>query len=180
MKVICISGTPGTGKTFLSKKLAKRLNFYYIDINKVISKYKLSEGFDRKRRTKIIDINKLNKALIKEINTAKKHINGKFNKKIQIKPTKTKKYPGIIIDSHLSHYLPKKYVDFCIITKCDIKELNKRLRKKNFNKEKIKENLEAEIFDICCSEARERKHKIITIDTTKGFNIDNIIRKLGG
>ena len=56
MKVICITGTPSTGKTFLSKKLTKRLNYYYLDVNKIIKKYKLSEGYDRKRKTKIVDI----------------------------------------------------------------------------------------------------------------------------
>ena len=168
MKAVIISGTPGTGKTTLSKKLAKRLGFHYTDVNKLISGCKLSESYDIKRKTKIVDTAKLNKELIKEINTLTKKNNKKF-----------KKIKGIIIDSHLSHYLSKKYVDLCIITKCDIKELNKRLRKKYFNREKIKENLEAEIFDVCLNEAMERKHKIITIDTTKGFNIDNIIRKLG-
>ena len=42
MKVIIISGTPGTGKTTLAKKLAKKLDFEYIDINKIIKKYGLS------------------------------------------------------------------------------------------------------------------------------------------
>lgn len=164
MIVILISGTPGTGKTTLSKKLSNKLNFYYADVNKIISKYKLSEGYDKKRKTKIIDVNKLNKALIKEINNLKL----------------SKKYNGIIIDSHLSHYLPKKQADFCIVTKCDIKDLNKRLKKKKFHESKIKENIEAEIFDICLNEAKKIKHKIIVVDTTKGFNIDNVIHKIGG
>ncbi len=171
MKTILVTGTPGTGKTAISKKLAAKLNYYYLDVNKLISKYKLSEGYDKKRKTKIVDINKLNKKLIKKIKTlTKKFINEKSNKKIK----------GIIIDSHLSHYLPKRYVDFCIVTKCDIKELSKRLKKKKFNKNKIQENLQAEIFDMCLNEARTRRHKIIIIDTTKGFNIDNIIHRMGG
>ena len=165
MKVIAVTGVPGAGKTTLSKKLAKRLNFYYLDVNRLISKYRLSEGYDRKRKTKIIDIKKLNKALIREI---------KFIKK------SNKKYRGIIIDSHLSHYLPKKYVDSCIVTKCNINELNKRLKKKKFDKNNIKENIQAEIFDICYNEALERKHKIIVIDTTKSFNISSLIKKLSG
>ena len=164
MKTIIVTGTPGTGKTILSKKLAKLMNFYYADVNKIIFRYKLSEGYDKKRQTKIIDVNKLNKKLISEIKDFKKQ---------------NKKYNGIIIDSHLSHYLPRKYADFCIVTKCDIKELNKRLKKKKFHDSKIKENIEAEIFDVCLNEAKERRHKIITIDTTKHFNINGLIHKLG-
>ena len=86
------------------------------------------------------------------------------------------RYEGIIIDSHLSHYIPKKYVDLCIITKCDIKELNKRLKRKKYSKDKIQENLQAEIFDICYNEALKQKHKIIIIDTTKGFNIGKLTK----
>jgi len=160
MKTILVTGTPGTGKTILSNKLSKKLNYHYFDVNRFVSKYRLAEGYDKKRKTKIIDVNKLNKKLIEEIKNYKK----------------SKKYPGIIIDSHLSHYLPRKHVDLCIVAKCGIKELNKRLKMKKFNKNKIQENLQAEIFDICLNEARERKHNIIIVDTTKGFNINDLTK----
>lgn len=162
MKTIIVTGTPGTGKTFLSKKLAKRFNYYYVDVNKLIFKHKLSEGYDKKRKTKIVDARKLNKFLINYLKQFKNN----------------KRFNGIIIDSHLSHYLPREYADLCIVTKCDIKELNRRLKKRKYLKNKIKENIQAEIFDICYEEALERKHKIIAVDTTKGFNISSIAKKV--
>lgn len=165
MKIVIVTGTPGTGKTTISKKISNKLDFYYLDVNKLVKKHKLAEGYDKKRKTKIIDVNKLNKLLINEIKSIKK-----FNKKIS----------GIIIDSHLSHYLPRRYVDLCIVTKCGINILNKRLKKKKFNKEKIRENLQAEIFDICCNEALEEKHKIIVANTTKSINISSIAKKICG
>ncbi len=178
MKVIVITGVPGTGKTTIAKKLSKRLNFHYINANNIILKHKLSEGYDRKRKTRLVDIKKLNKVLLKEIKLIKK----------------TKKYKGMVIDSHLSHYLPRKYIDVCIVTKCDIKELNKRLKNKKFHRGKILENLQAEIFDICHQEAIEGKHNVMVIDTSKisgysesknlkaskGFNINEIAKKVGG
>ena len=164
MKIIIVSGTPGTGKTTIAKKLAKKLNYHYIDVNKLISEYKLYGGYDRKRRTKIVDIVKLNKFLINYIKQLKKQ---------KDKPK------GTIIDSHLSHYLPRKDVDACIVAKCDIKELNIRLKRKKFHKAKVQENLQAEIFDVCYNEALERRHKVIVVDTTKGFNINRIAKQLG-
>ncbi|MBW2965775.1 AAA family ATPase [Candidatus Woesearchaeota archaeon] len=154
--IITVSGTPGTGKTTLSKKLAKKLNYKYIDVKKVITKNKLKESYDKKRKTYIIDIKKLNPILIKFIKQSK----------------------NLIIDSHLSHYLPKKYIDLCIITKCSLKTLEKRLKKKKYNKEKIRENLDCEIFDICLNEAKEAGHKILIIDTTKSININKLINKI--
>ena len=170
MKTIIITGSVAAGKTTLAKALARKLNYKYLDVNKIINRHNISEGYDKKRKTKIIDIKKLNKRLIKEI-SGFKVINEK-------KPNKTKKYNGLIIDSHLSHYLPKKYVDLCIVAKCNLKILEKRLKKKGYGGEKIRENLDAEIFDICLSESKEIGHKIEVIDTTKEINIKNIINKL--
>ena len=160
--ILSISGTPGTGKTFLAKKLMKELNYPLLDVKKFIKEKKLSEGHDKKRNTDIIDIKKLNKELIKEI------------KKVQ----KENSPEGIIIDSHLSHYLPKKQIDLVIITKCNLKILEKRLKSRKYSKLKIRENLDAEIFDTCYTEAKELGHKVIKVDTTKGINIKQIIKKL--
>ena len=121
MRVIIVTGTPGTGKTALSKKLAKKLAFRYLDVGSIIKKCNFSEDYDEKRKTHIVDAKKLNRELVREIMNCKK----------------TEK--GVIIDSHLSHYLPKKYVDLCIVTKCNLRVLEKRLRKKNKRREK-KEN----------------------------------------
>jgi adenylate kinase len=67
--------------------------------------------------------------------------------------------------------LPSKYVDLCYVTKCDLKTLKKRLEKRRYSKEKIRENLDAEILDVCLIEALENKHKVKVINTTKEIKI---------
>lgn len=142
---IC-TGTPGTGKTELCKELAKQLNLKYIDANKVIKKEKLAEEYDEVRETNVVDEKRLAKALVKLIKESKK---------------------GLIIDSHMSHEIPAKHVDRCIVARCDPDVLRKRLEKKGYPKEKVQENVDAEILDICGSEAKQYGHKIITADTSK-------------
>ena len=147
MNKIAITGSPGTGKTNLSKKISNRLGYPILDIKKFIKQKKILEGYDKEKQCDIIDIKKLNKEIIKEIK-------------------KVKNTEGIIIDSHLSHYLPKKYIDICLVTKCNLKLLQKRLKKRKYSKEKIRENMDSEIFDICYIEALENGHTTITVDSS--------------
>jgi adenylate kinase len=153
MTVIVISGSVGSGKTTLAKKLSRNLKFEYLDVKKEIKKNKISEGYDKKRECEIVDINKLNKFLIERI----------------------KKSGDLVIDSIFSHYLPKKYVDLCIITTCDIKILRDRLKKRGYSSKKVDENVEVEIFDSFIIEAKERKHNLLIVNTTKGYNVKNIV-----
>lgn len=146
MKVIVVSGTPGTGKTKVAKELAKKKGHKYIDVNKLIKEHKLYDSYDRKRKTYVVDVARLNKCLIALIKKSKK---------------------SLVIDSHLAHHLPKKYVDLCIITKCDLKNLKRRLERRGYSKVKIRENLDSEIFDVCLNEAKEFGHRIKIIKNKK-------------
>jgi adenylate kinase len=151
-KVIAVSGTPGTGKTTVAKALAKALKYSYVDVKKLIEDKKLGLGYDKKRQCLVVDPKKVNKALIEAV--------GKKDS---------------VVDSHLSHYLPPKYVELCIITTCKLGELEKRLKKRGYPKGKIRENLDAEIFEVCRCEAIDMGHELLVIDTTKGHNIKKII-----
>ncbi len=152
MKIIAITGTPGTGKTSLAKELSLFTRYELLDVASFIKKHRISEKYDEKRQTSIVDTEKLNKALLRDIK-AKKNQN--------------KGLKGIIIDSHMSHILPSTIVDLCIVTKCSLKTLKKRLTSKGYSALKIRENLDAEIFDTCLMEAKERNHKVFVVDTTK-------------
>ncbi|MBR9698989.1 AAA family ATPase [Candidatus Woesearchaeota archaeon] len=156
--IICITGTPATGKTTLAKILAEKLDHEYIDVKNLIEKERLYDSFDKKRDSYVVDTDKLGRFLV-----------GLIEKK-----------KDLIIDSLLSHHLSKKCVDLVIVTKCGLPELKKRLEKRKYSKEKVRENLDSEIFDVCFIEAKENGHKVLTIDSTKGFmkaDIDRLIKE---
>ncbi len=153
MKTILVTGTPGTGKTTLAKKLSLLLNYTYFDVGSFVKNSHLYSSYDRKRQTFVVDEVKLVRSLIK----------------VRLDAIKTGK-KGLILDSHLSHYLPPKYADLCVVVRCELKALEQRLAKKGYGKAKIRENLDAEIFDTCLLEAKELGHKILVFDTTRAKN----------
>jgi adenylate kinase len=141
--IVIVTGTPGTGKTTFAKKYAKEHKLKYIDVNKLIEEKKLYDGIDKERDSKIVDTKKLSKELV----------------------ALSKKEKSMVIDSHLSHYLPKECVDKCFVTKCSLPGLKKRLEKRGYSEKKVRENMDAEIFDICRQEALENGHMVETIVT---------------
>lgn len=155
--IIIVTGTPGTGKTILAKKLAKALNHKYIDVKALLEKSNICDGFDSEHECLVVDPKKLSAMLVKLIKKSKR----------------------LVIDSHLSHYLPKKYVDTCVVCKCDLPELKKRLKERGYKQQKIRDNLDAEIFDVCLTEAQEEyKHNVIVVNATERYKISSIVGKI--
>ncbi|MBI2148455.1 adenylate kinase family protein [Candidatus Woesearchaeota archaeon] len=144
--IIVVTGSVAAGKTSISKLLSKKLNFNYLDVNEFVENNKLRRKYVQKFDAYEIDVSELSRKLANLIKNSKK---------------------SFVIDSHLSHYLSRKYVDYCIVCKCDIKILKKRLENRGYNKIKIRENLDSEIFDVCLVDALENKHNVIVVDTDK-------------
>ena len=143
-KAVCVSGSVGTGKTTYAKRLANKLKARYIDVNKIIKENNISEGYDKKRKCEIVDIKKLNIFLEKIIKESKE---------------------GLVIDSHMSHFLNPKLVDYVVITKTSLKRLKNRLKKRGYSNSKIEDNLEVEIMGVCLDEAKELGHKVKIVET---------------
>ena len=155
-KLIIITGTPGTGKTTLAKFLARTLKYYRLDIHKYYSQ--LSTTYNRKKQCYDLDMNKF-RALVQQ--------------QIKAHPE------GLIIDSHITHHLPASLVKVCIVLTCsNLKILHARLQKRKYSKQKIRENIDAEIFQVCLDEAKERGHKVIVMNTSKNKTDSHLLSKL--
>ncbi len=146
--VIAITGTPGTGKSSAARILKKR-GFAVIALNSEIKRHKLYSGYDKKRKNYVADFGKMEEFLKKELVAEKYH-----NRKV-------------IIDSHLSHFLPSSLISTVIVLRCEPAALEKRLKKKGWNSWKIRENAEAEIIGLIEYEARKKHKKVFVVDTTK-------------
>ncbi len=156
-KVIIITGTPGVGKTMLATVLVRNGEYERVDLH---TKYKqISERYDKRKQCYVIDYSKLVKLIEKKL-----------------KETATK---GVVVDSHVTHFLPTKLVDLCVVLSCsNLKLLRQRLYKRKYTAKKIQENMEAEIMQVCLNEAQERGHKIVVFDTAT-IAMPKIVQELG-
>lgn len=135
--IIAITGTPGTGKSELAKRVARKMNYDLIKLNDYVKENKMIIGRDKKRGSDIVDIVALSKARF---------------------------LGNIIIEGHLSHFIRS---DITIVLRCDPIELYKRLKKRGWTKPKIKENLESECLGIILSESLSKSGNVYELDTTK-------------
>jgi adenylate kinase len=158
--VILITGTPAVGKTTTAKKLAKKLDALYINLSLLVHQYNLSQGYDKERNTIIINEKKVREK-IKEIldSTIKKFI---------------------IIDGHYAaSVVPKKKVAMAFVLRRNPIELKKFLGKRKFSENKLWENLESEILDVCLMDTLSKleKTKVCEIDVT-GKTIIDVINQI--
>jgi len=140
MTVICISGTPGTGKTEVAKALSQKLGWMCISLNDLAESKDLFAGYDEARDCRIVDEDKVKAELEK---SAEMH--------------------NIIAESHYAHDMN---CDWAVILRTIPAELRERLKKKGWKPKKIEENVLSEIMEVCKSEAMENGRKVLEFDTT--------------
>ena len=157
--VLIVTGTPGTGKTAVSKELAKAIGARYINLTRFVSKRRLYSGIDRGRRTKIIDLARARSTLTRELRATK---------------------GSVIVDTHNPEgILPSEMVRRVFVLRCHPRILDARLRAKKWKPSKIRENVLAEIVDACLIAAVEQygSRRLLQVDTSR-LSVGQSVRRI--
>ncbi|MFW9945831.1 MAG: adenylate kinase family protein [Candidatus Odinarchaeota archaeon] len=151
MKIVIISGTPGTGKTAVSKELSRKIKAKVISLNDLVIQKDLFVKFDSNRETFVINEDNLIAYVLKLIESYA-----------------SEKIDFVLIEGHFSDIIPSDFIDYAIVLRCHPDVLLRRLKKKGYNERKIIENIQSEILGNCVNYFLNKNIEIplLEIDTT--------------
>lgn len=156
--VFIITGTPGTGKTTISKLLEER-GYEVIEIGELVKEDHIYDYFDEERGSYVVDDDKLNEVLIQIIENSSSN-------------------SSLILDGHIVR-LPPRFVSSCIVLRCSIRNLRQRLVERGYSEPKIDENIEAEIMEILLTDMidlyGDDKVKVVFTDGSVEETFEQII-----
>ncbi|MEM4947255.1 MAG: adenylate kinase family protein, partial [Thermosphaera sp.] len=133
-KAIIIAGVPGTGKSTIASKLAEALKTISIDLSRFAIENNLILSYDEFRRTFIIDEDRVSMK-VREV------VEGSSN--------------YIVLDTHYPEIIDPGIVEKVVVLRLHPLELEKRLSERGWSREKINENVMAEILGIVSVNAVE-------------------------
>lgn len=137
--ILAITGTPGTGKTAVSRAAADLLGYDYVAVNDIAAGADVESVHDPGRDATAVDTDTLVAALQERIEA------------------------DAVLDGHLAHHYP---ADITVVLRCAPAELGQRLRAKGWSGEKVEENVEAEVLDVLLQQAVALRDPVYEIDTT--------------
>jgi adenylate kinase len=145
--VLVVTGCVGVGKTTVSKIVANKVGATHLDLSDICLKKGFIKGYDRERKTPIVNVPPL-RAYVRKI---------------------AKQAALLILDGHYaSDVSPKPLTKTVIVLRCHPLQLKERLMRKGYGKRKLNENVLSETLDVCLHDALSKfdENVIHEIDTT--------------
>lgn len=129
---ILITGTPGTGKSTLSREVAQETGLNYINIGELAKENGFYLDYDNDLQSYELDEDKV----IDEIDDIMKE-------------------GGNLVDYHGCDFFPERWFDIVFVLRTDNTILFERLEKRGYSQRKIQENVQCEIFQTILDEASD-------------------------
>ncbi|CAK0890788.1 unnamed protein product [Prorocentrum cordatum] len=129
---VLVTGTPGVGKTTFCDGLAQATGLTHLEVGKLIREKQLYREWDDEMDCSIFDEELVLDALEPLLEEG-----------------------GQIVDFHSSGFLQDDWFDLVVVLRVETETLYGRLERRHYGEAKIRENVEAEIFQTCLDEARE-------------------------
>ncbi|MEM3851675.1 MAG: adenylate kinase family protein [Methanomassiliicoccales archaeon] len=139
-EVIAITGTPGTGKSCTGRAL-RSAGERVVSVDDLL----LEEGIKPGGASETVEVDP---SLIRRV--AKRAANQHAARRMYL-------------TGHLAHFASW---DRAFVLRCSPKELFKRLSQRNWEREKILENVRAEVLDVILVETLQQGNRVYEIDTT--------------
>jgi adenylate kinase len=146
--LIVLTGVPGVGKSTVAELLASRLEGVHIDLSILTEKAGLITGWDEDRRTSIADLERIKQRLTRTIDVSNK---------------------PLIVEGHFaSDVVPKDEPSFIFVLRKAPWKLKEDLKSRGYEEEKVRENVEAELLDVCLVDSLETygAERVCEIDVT--------------
>ena len=156
-QVFLITGTPSVGKTSIALALTEKIDSLYLNLSCLALSFDLSKGFDVDRNTTIINEKKMREKIQELIDSTSK--------------------TTILVDGHYAaSVVPKEKVTKAFVLRRNPIELKKLMEKRKFEGNKLWENLESEILDVCLIETLSEleENKVCELDIS-GKTIEEVI-----
>jgi len=162
-RIIVITGTPGVGKTSVSRLLASKLGALHLDVTKLALEEGIVEGMDEERETFIADLDRLQERISELVNST----------------------DGlVIVEGHYAQeVVSRDEVLQAFVLRREPNQLREELKRRGYQGNKLLENLEAEILDVCLLEAvkacgPERVYEVDVSGRTLEDVVDELLRVL--
>ena len=147
MTAILVGGTPGTGKSEVAAVFGKRLKVKVVSLGELAKRANCISEEDLERDTDVIDEDCLVNAILDLFE---------------------RESDRIIIEGHYVDLVPYSSVERAFVLRTHPEKLRERLMARGYSKEKVSENVEAEVIGVCQMDAIESfgEAKVFEIDTT--------------
>ena len=147
-QAIIVTGTPGVGKTLVSKALTERLSGRYLGVTDLAMKENIVLRADSERNTMVVDLRKLSDRIQNIICTS---------------------LVDVVVDGHYaSDVVSSDLVSYAFVLRINPDTLRERLRVRGYSTDKVLENVASEVLGVCLFDAVARfgVGKVDEIDVT--------------
>ncbi|RZF41567.1 hypothetical protein LSTR_LSTR000281 [Laodelphax striatellus] len=156
---ILLTGTPGVGKSTLSEEICKRTGFEWLEVSKIAKQCDCLTNYDEKYESYVLDEDKLLDELENRMTEG-----------------------GKVVDYHGCDFFPERWFDIVFVLRTNNTVLYDRLTERGYNKKKLEDNVQCEIFQTLLDEARDSYQEDIVHelqsdnDDDMSSNIDRIVK----
>jgi adenylate kinase len=162
-KCLVVAGTPGVGKSTVSRLLAERIGGTYVDLSELVVREGLYDYYDPETNSYVINEERVS-ARVRELCESGR---------------------GVVISTHYPEVLDSEVVDVVVVLRLDPRELIARLRSRGWSDKKVAENVMAEVLSVVLSNAVARfgTGKVVEVDVTGKTPeevVDELLHKVRG